>query len=99
MAQRLAIAFRMRAAEVARHLIERVVALFDANDGYGLAAQQGDAAHDRAVVAEEPVAVQFKEILKNRPDELERRGPPLGAGNAYSVVCLHAAASFPARGP
>ena len=74
-AQRLAIAFRPRVAEVAEDLLLGVAALLVADDADRLAFVVGEAADDRVIVGEAAVAVQLVEAGEQRVDVVERVGP------------------------
>ena len=69
-AQRLAITFGMRAAEIAQNVFLRVAALLRADDHDAVFAEPGKTADHRAVLGKKPVAVQFLKI-----------GERLSAGN------------------
>ena len=61
-AQRLAIAFGMRGAEIAQNIFLRVAAFLRADDDDAVFAEFGKTADHRAVFGKQPVAVQFLKI-------------------------------------
>ena len=61
-AERLAVAFGMRGAEIAQNVFLGVAALLRADDDDAMFAQFGKTADHRAVLGEQPVAVQFLKI-------------------------------------
>ena len=61
-AERLAVALGVRHAEVALQVLLRVAAALVADHHHRVAVEPRPAAHDRRVVAEEPVAVQLDEV-------------------------------------
>ena len=71
--QRLAVALRLRAAEVARDTFAQVGALFLGDHRHRAAADPSEAAYDGPVVAEHAVAVQLDEAVHERVDVGERR--------------------------
>ncbi|OQA28797.1 MAG: hypothetical protein BWY59_00669 [Verrucomicrobia bacterium ADurb.Bin345] len=72
--QRLAVALRIRASEIAFEVAFRVSALLGADEHDRLAAHAGEAADDRAVVGKAAVAVQFHEVRRDGADVIERIG-------------------------
>ena len=71
----LAIAFRLRHAEVAQRALLRVAPLLVADDHAGLAIETGQAADDRQVVRIRAVAVQFVEVGEDFVDVVHRVRP------------------------
>ena len=65
-AQRLAVAFGMRGAEIAQDVFLGVAALLRADDHDAVFAQPGKAADHGAVLGKQPVAVQFLKIGERR---------------------------------
>jgi hypothetical protein len=74
-AQRLAITFGMRGAEIAQNVFLRVAALLRADDHDAVFAQFGKTADHRAVLGKKPVAVQFLKIRKRTVDIIQRVWP------------------------
>ena len=74
-AQRLAIALGLRHAEVAVDLLLGVAALLVADDRHRPVAEEREAADERRVVREAPVAVELGPLREERLDVVERVGP------------------------
>ena len=73
--QRLAVALRIRHAEVAQHHLLRRVALLVADDHHRPLAELREPADDRGVLLEEPVAEELLEVVEDVADVLERVRP------------------------
>ena len=71
-AQRLAIAFGMRGAEIAQDVFLGVAAFLRADDHDAVFAQLGKTADHRAVLGKQPVAVQFLKIGEGVLDIIQR---------------------------
>ena len=74
-AQRLAVAFGMRGAEVAQNVFLGVAAFLRADDHDAVFAQLGKTADHRAVLGEQAVAVQFLKIRESVLDVIQRVRP------------------------
>ena len=86
-AQALAVALRLRAAEVAGNALLQVGALFLGDDGNGHAIDPADAADDGAIVGEAAVAVELEEALYHMVDVELRGGPVDVAGHHHAFPC------------
>ena len=71
-AQGFAVAFRLRHAEIPVKLLFGIAALLFADQQDGLAVEPAHAAHDRGIVPEEAIAVDFLEIRQNALHVVER---------------------------
>src|SRR4029450_9167867 len=72
----LAIALRVRHAEVARDVLAGVAALLVPEHHHRLALEDREAAHDGEIVAEDAVAVELDEMVEEKLVE----NPPNGKG-------------------
>src|ERR1700730_7822417 len=70
-AQGLAIAFRVRHAEVPRDVLAGVAALLVAEGDHGLPLEAAEPAHDGLVVAEDAIAVELDEVVEEEAEEVE----------------------------
>ena len=73
--QRLAVAFGMRAAEIAHQILLGVAALLLADDHHAALVDRRQPADDRMVVGKAAVAVQFDEIGRDALQVIEHVGP------------------------
>ena len=80
-AQGLAVAFGMRAAEVAQEVLLGVAALLLADEHDAAPADRGKAAGHRVVIADVAVAVQFQELVEAELRVVEHVGPLGVAGD------------------
>ena len=71
-AHRLAVALRLRHAEVADQLLLRVAALLLADHHHRLAFEEGHARNDGGIVGKGAIAVQFHEVGEQPLDVIER---------------------------
>src|SRR5205823_5304641 len=74
-AQGLAIALRMRAPEVAHHVLLGVTPLLVSDNNTTLAAEHRHSAWHRAIVGKAAVAVQFDPVRKTALNVIEREWP------------------------
>src|SRR5215469_8553798 len=74
-AQRLAIALRMRAAEVAHHVLLGIAPLLMSNKDATLATEHCHSAWHCAIVGKAPIAVQFDPVRKAALNVIERERP------------------------
>ena len=74
-AQRLAITFGMGGTKIAQDVFLRVAALLRADDDDVVSTQPGKTADHRAILGEQPVAVEFVKICKRVFDVVQRIGP------------------------
>ena len=102
-AQRLAVALGVGAAEVAHHIFLGVAPFLGAHDHDAFVAQFGESTDHRLVVGVEPVAVQFGEIVKGKPEVVERVGAAGVAGELHPLprgeIRVNAPAGFLDLGP
>ena len=73
--QRLAIAFRMAATEIAHHIFFRVAPFLMRDDNAALRTEQGEPARHRFVVGEVTIAVQLDPTGETSFDVIERKRP------------------------
>ncbi|CDN45526.1 hypothetical protein BN871_HW_00060 [Paenibacillus sp. P22] len=81
--QRLAEALRMGTAEEAGDVVLCILAALMADDRHRHSVQLGQAADDRQIVREQPVAVQLQEIREDVMDEVERGRTLMVAGQMH----------------
>ena len=74
-AERFAITFGMRAAEIAQHVFLGVASFLVGDENAALRPEHGDAARHRFVVRKKPVAAQLDPVGETTLDVIERERP------------------------
>ncbi|EAU65776.1 hypothetical protein STIAU_6738 [Stigmatella aurantiaca DW4/3-1] len=83
--QRLAVAFRARHAEVARHVLLGAAPLLMANQHHGLAVQPREASDDGRVLAKAAVPTQLEEVGEEVLHVVQEVGPRAVAGQLHHL--------------